>query len=144
MAQIGYSGKPLFQKLGIKPDMKIRLIGAPKAYFDWLEADFKPIVVKSVGPSKTSSAKNEAIGLVHIFATKISDLAESFFQTIKEIPSDGIIWISWYKLSAKKDSDINEQAIRDLVLPTGWVDVKVCAVSEEWSGLKIVKRKELR
>jgi hypothetical protein len=144
MAQIGYSGKPLFQKLGIKPEMKIRLIDAPKAYFDWLDADFKPNVVKTGGSSKASSSKNEAIGLVHIFATKITDLEKTFFQTIKEIPSDGIIWISWYKLSAKKDSDINEQAIRDLVLPTGWVDVKVCAVSEEWSGLKIVKRKELR
>ena len=116
-------------KLGIKEDMKLRLINAPEDYFDLLEADISQQVVK-----------NGAADFVHLFVTAKKDLDKHFNKLIKELPSTAVIWISWYKKSAKIPTDITEDTIREIVLPTGWVDVKVCAVSELWSGLKIVKR----
>jgi hypothetical protein len=128
MAASGYSGTALIQKLGIKPGMKMRLINAPENYFELLEADISAQVVKSGG------------NFVHIFAVSAKELEKQFIQAIKTIAEDGMIWISWYKKSAKIPTDITEDKIREIVLPTGWVDVKVCAVSELWSGLKIVLR----
>ncbi len=129
MAVSGYSGTPLIKKLGIKEEMKIRLINAPDNYFDLLEEDISHKVVKT-----------GAADLVHLFAEKKVDLEKHFHKLIKELPATGVIWISWHKKSAKIPTDITEDIIREIVLPTGWVDVKVCAVSELWSGLKIVKR----
>jgi len=130
MAAIGYSGTPLIQKLGIKEAMRLRLINAPGDYFDLLEADIRKQVVK-----------NGSADLVHLFATHKKELEKQFRKLITEIPPTCIIWISWYKKSAKIPTDITEETIREIVLPTGWVDIKVCAVSELWSGLKIVLRK---
>jgi hypothetical protein len=76
---------------------------------------------------------------VHIFATSRKELEKHFHTVIKKLPPTAAIWISWYKKSAKIATDITEDTIREIVLPTGWVDVKVCAVSDIWSGLKIVK-----
>lgn len=132
MAAAGYSGTPLTRKLGIKAGMKIRLINAPGNYFELLEADFSAKVVKSGGD------------FVHIFAVSAKELEKQFLQSIKTIATGGMIWISWYKKSSKIPTDITEDIIREIVLPTGWVDVKVCAVSETWSGLKIVQRLENR
>lgn len=128
MASTGYSGTPLIKKLGIKPGMKICLLNPPTNYFELLEADVSAQVVKSGGD------------FVHIFAERAKDLEKQFQLTIRSIAPGGTIWISWYKKSAKMPTDITEDTIRQIVLPTGWVDVKVCAVSELWSGLKIVKR----
>jgi hypothetical protein len=129
MASTGYSGTPLVQKLGIKPEMKILLVGAPADYFQLLETDLSKQAIK-----------NGKADFVHVFATSKKDLDRQFNQLIKKLPASAIIWISWYKKSAKIPTDITEDTIREIVLPTGWVDVKVCAVSEVWSGLKIVKR----
>ena len=129
MAVSGYSGTPLIKKLGIKEEMKIRLINAPDNYFELLGEDISPKVVKS-----------GTADFAHLFAEKKTDLEKHFSKLIKELPATGVIWISWYKKSAKIPTDITEDTIREIVLPTGWVDVKVCAVSELWSGLKIVKR----
>jgi hypothetical protein len=129
MATVGYSGTPLLKKLGIKEGMKIRLIDPPENYFKLLKTDISKQVVKS-----------GTAHFAHIFAVSKKELAKHFSKLIKELPTDGIIWISWYKKSAKIPTDITEDTIREIVLPTGWVDVKVCAVSELWSGLKIVKR----
>ena len=129
MANSGYSGTPLLKKLGIKEYMKLRLINAPENYFDLLEADISRQVVKT-----------GAADLVHLFVVTKKDLDKHFNKLITELPSTAVIWVSWYKKSAKIPTDITEDTIREIVLPTGWVDVKVCAVSELWSGLKIVKR----
>lgn len=129
MAISGYSGTPLVQKLGIKPEMKILLIGAPSDYFQLLALDINKQVIKS-----------GKADFVHVFATSKKDLERQFTQLIKKLPATAIIWVSWYKKSAKIPTDITEDTIREIVLPTGWVDVKVCAVSDVWSGLKIVKR----
>ncbi len=129
MASAGYSGTPLIKKLGIKPEMKVMLVNEPADYFKLLETNIKNQVVKSGNAD-----------FVHIFATTRKDLDKTFHQLIKKLPTTAIIWVSWYKKSAKIPTDITEDTIREIVLPTGWVDVKVCAVSELWSGLKIVKR----
>jgi hypothetical protein len=129
MGTAGYSGTLLIQKLGIKVEMQVLLIGTPADYFQLLGADISKQVVK-----------NGNADFVHLFATSKKDLEKQFNQLIKKLPSNAVIWISWYKKSAKIPTDITEDTIREIVLPTGWVDVKVCAVSDIWSGLKIVKR----
>ena len=130
MATAGYSGTPLVKKLGIKPEMKVLLVNPPGNYFDLLESDIKKQLVKT-----------PPADFVHLFFVKKADLEKSFLQLIKKLPPNAIIWISWYKKTAKIPTDITEDTIREIVLPTGWVDVKVCAVSDLWSGLKIVLRK---
>lgn len=131
MAIAGYSGTPLIKKLGIKPGMRIRIINKPADYWKWLEADL------SVQTVTTLPAE-----LVHIFAVSKRELEKEFSTLIRKLDAGAIVWISWYKKSAKIATDITEDTIREIVLPTGWVDIKVCAVSEQWSGLKIVKRKD--
>ncbi len=128
MAAAGYSGTPLIRKLGIHPSHKIRLVNPPVDYFSLLENDISAQVVKSGGD------------FAHLFVKNRKELEKGFQQLIKTFPATGIIWISWYKKSARIPTDVTEDIIREIVLPTGWVDVKVCAVNDEWSGLKIVKR----
>ncbi|MES2003094.1 MAG: DUF3052 domain-containing protein [Bacteroidota bacterium] len=129
MAIAGYSGTPLLKKLGIKPEMKIRLINPPGNYHDLLGADIRKQLVK------TGNAD-----FAHVFAISRQELQKQFAELIQQLPATAMIWISWYKKSANMPTDITENVIREIVLPTGWVDVKVCAVSDLWSGLKIVKR----
>ena len=129
MSVTGYSGTPLIQKLGIKKEMRVRLINPPDHYFELLGAD--------ISQQLTQSGEAD---WVHMFVTSKNDLIHYFASLIAVLSPNAIIWISWYKKSAKIPTDITEDAIRELVLPTGWVDVKVCAVDELWSGLKIVKR----
>ena len=81
---------------------------------------------------------------VHLFAIERSKLACALKTQRERLPSDALLWVSWPKKSAKVATDITEDTIRELALPLGWVDVKVCAVSEVWSGLKLVVRKTLR
>lgn len=131
MSASGYSGTPLLKKLGIVPEMKVLLISAPDNYFTLLETDIGSQVIKQ-----------GKADFVHLFATDKKKLETGFLQLIKTQPPTCIIWISWYKKSAKMATDITEDSIREIVLPTGWVDVKVCSVSELWSGLKIVLRKK--
>ncbi|WP_139367063.1 DUF3052 domain-containing protein [Sediminibacterium ginsengisoli] len=113
--------------------MKVMLVNAPPDYFQLLGEDISGQVVKS-----------GAADLVHLFAIKAAVLREEFSRLISEMPSNTIIWISWYKKASRLPTDINEDLIRDIVLPLDWVDIKVCSVSEQWSGLKIVKRKAAR
>ena len=124
----GYSGTPLLQKLGIKEEMKILLIGHPENYFDLLEKDISPQFCK----------KNETPDLVHLFV-KTKKVFETGMKKIKKnIKPTTIIWVSWYKKSAGIDTDITEDEIRGYALQNELVDVKVCAVSDVWSGLKLV------
>jgi len=132
MATTGYSGTPLIKKLGILPEMKIALINAPENYIELLATDITAQLTKNYKDAD----------LIHVFAVSGKDLTILFTQIIAEATSNCIVWISWYKKAAKLPTDITEDLIRQIVLPTGWVDVKVCAVSDIWSGLKIVKRKK--
>ncbi len=131
----GYSGTPLAKKLGIKPGAQILKINAPKEYGDWLGA--LPDGVRSV-------ARAPKADLVHVFVTSMAELARELPRARAAIAPDGAIWVSWYKKSAKIPTDVTEDLIRAYALKTDLVDVKVCAVSDAWSGLKLVVRKHLR
>lgn len=130
MATAGYSGTPLLNKLGIKPGMKILLIGQPADYYSLLETNIKDQLIK----------KNETPDLIHLFVKSIKEF-EAEMKKLKPVCKKNtsvILWVSWYKKAAKIETDITEDVIRNYALKNELVDVKVCAVSEIWSGLKLV------
>ena len=136
MADVGYSGTPLAKKLGIKSPLKLLMINAPKEYKSWL-GDL-PKDVKLVTQAK------KPIEAAHIFTTESAFLDAMLSKLRNELKQDGFVWVSWPKKSSKVRTDITEDTIREVALPLGFVDIKVCAVTEIWSGLKLVVRKELR
>ncbi len=130
---IGYSGTPLVKKLGIKPGTKLVVVGdVPDEYKKWL------------GPlpegATISGRSKPPLSAVHVFATKRADLARHLAHLRKTLVPDGYVWISWPKKASKVPTNITEDVIREVALPLGFVDIKVCAVSEVWSGLKLVIR----
>jgi hypothetical protein len=130
MSTSGYSGTPLLKKLGIKPEMKVLLINQPDDYYLLLEADI----------SNQLCSKNQTPDFVHLFTTTAKQF-ESEMKKLKAVCYKNtavIIWVSWYKKSAKIPTDITEDVIRNYALKNDLVDIKVCAVSEIWSGLKLV------
>ena len=132
----GYSGTPLAKKLGLKPPMAIVTIGAPKGYRTWLGA--VPEGVRIV------SKADPPLHAAHVFVTRRSALATRLTRLRKGLAPSGFVWVSWPKKSSGVETDITEDVIRDLALPLGFVDVKVCAVTDVWSGLKLVIRKTER
>lgn len=132
----GYSGTPLVKKLGIGPGTKLYISNAPKEYLKLVSP--LPEGVKIV------SRLTGDTDIVHIFSTKEVHLAKTLRASLPRLKQDGMIWISWPKKSAKVPTDITEDTIRRVALPLGLVDIKVCAVDEVWSGLKLVIRKENR
>src|SRR5262249_51836099 len=133
----GYSGTPLWKKLGCKPGMSAYVDGEPENYRSLLALP-ADVAVKWVARPKSD------IEFVHLFAITTSKLkAKLKFYRTKIVP-DGVIWVSWPKKSSGVKSDITEDTIRDVALPMGLVDIKVCAVDEVWSGLKLMIRKEKR
>ena len=127
----GYSGTPLLKKLGIKEENKVKPINAPRNYMKILEADIQQQLVDKI----------QEADFVHLFVTSKAELKKEFTKIIQQARVGLTIWISWHKKSSGMATDVTEDVIREVVLPAGWVDVKVCAVSDIWSGLKIVKRK---
>ena len=132
----GYSGTPLVKKLGIKPGFRVFVDNAPDTYrqiLDPLPADV------------TFLDKLDAdLDMIHLFADEAKALAAKLKRCWKKLKPAGILWVSWPKKASKVPTDITEDTIRDLALPMGLVDVKVCAVDEIWSGLKLVIRLENR
>lgn len=130
MAEVGYSGTPLIKKLGIKPEMRILVIHKPEDYFELL----------GVNLSDQFASKNEAPHLVHLFA-KNTDVLKKEMKAVLNICKKNpavIVWVSWYKKSSGISTDMSENIIREFALQNNLVDVKVCAVSDVWSGLKLV------
>jgi hypothetical protein len=132
----GYSGTPLAKKLGIKEGSRVFASRAPKTY----RALLAPLPAGVQFATKMSRGAD----VVHIFATAQRDLTAALRTILKTLRSDASIWVSWPKKSAKVPTDITEDVIRDVALPMGLVDIKVCAVDETWSGLKLVIRRERR
>jgi len=132
----GYSGTPLSKKLGYKAGQRVCAPGAPSNYRKMLAPlpegiDFQARV------SKTTD-------VIHLFTRSKADLAKNLEAWLKVLGPDAVIWVSWPKKASKVVTDITEDTIRAVALPMGLVDIKVCAVDETWSGLKLVLRKELR
>jgi hypothetical protein len=122
----GYSGTPLLQKLGIEPDGKVAVIGAPPGVLDVPLAPRAPFDV------------------IVCFVTKRAELARHIAAQRPRMAQDGGLWIAWPKASSGVPTEVTENTVRELALPTGLVDNKVCAIDETWSGLRLVIRRELR
>jgi hypothetical protein len=134
---VGYSGAPLQKKLGIKPGMSIALLHAPPEVETTLGELPEDVI--------TSRRLTGHRDLVLIFITRQVDLASQIPALTSAIAPNGMIWVAWPKRASNIDTDMTESAIRDIVLPSsGLVDVKVCAIDQVWSGLKLVIRKTAR
>jgi hypothetical protein len=132
----GYSKTLLVKKLGIKEGFQVLVIGAPTEY--------RALLAPVPASVEFTSTANSLTNLAHVFATERAALARWLARLRKRLSPEAAVWVSWPKKSAKVATDITEDTIRELALPLGFVDVKVCAVTEVWSGLKLVVRKELR
>jgi hypothetical protein len=132
----GYSGTPLAKKLGIGEGTTIYLVGAPRDYLKLVSP-----LPRGVRTVPRLSADTD---MVHVFSTVRRHLRDALRSALTKLKQDGTIWVSWPKKSSKVPTDITEDTIREIALPLGLVDVKVCAVNDTWSGLKLVIRKELR
>jgi hypothetical protein len=132
----GYSGKPLTQKLGIKPGFCIFVEGAPSAYRD--------IVGKLPAAVTIAARLKPPLDMVHVFATQALGLAGKLRGFRAAIAPDGMIWVSWPKKSSCVPTDLSDVVVRDTALPLGLVDIKVCAIDDIWSGLKFVIPRDQR
>ena len=130
----GYSGTALARKLGVRPGDKLALLGAP----DGFAIDDLPPGVEI--RRRTRSACDVVVS----FHTRRTDLARRFPALMRALVVDGGLWVAWPKRASGADTDITEDVVREVALPTGMVDNKVCAIDETWSGLRLVLRKELR
>jgi hypothetical protein len=132
----GYSGTPLASKLGIKSGFKVFADGASSDYATLLA----PLPEDVLFVNKLT----KSVDLIHLFTKSAVELDSKLRIWRRVMKPDTTIWVSWPKKASKVPTDITEDVIRDVALPLGLVDVKVCAVDETWSGLKLVIRKELR
>jgi hypothetical protein len=132
----GYSGTPLAQKLGIKPAMTVIAIGAP--------VNYRKLLSKAANNIKLSDRVNDNSAFIHFFTTRRSESEKQLVRLRRKIADTGTLWVSWPKKSAGVATDVTEDVIRAVALPLGFVDVKVCAVDETWSGLKLMVRRENR
>ena len=132
----GYSATPLAKKLGIKPGHAMHVVDAPPGYRGLLA----PL---PDGVTFTPRFSGQ-VDLVHVFVTQASKLGALIPRIRAQMRADAMVWVSWPKKAAHVKTDVTEDVVRAIALPTGLVDVKVCAVDDVWSGLKLVVRKSLR
>jgi hypothetical protein len=132
----GYSATPLAKKIGIRTGSRILVIGAPEGYIELL--DPLPDSLQFV------SRLSKFTDIVHIFTDQKAELQKALSAFRNKLKPGAMIWVSWPKRSSRVPTDITEDTVREVALPLGFVDVKVCAVTDVWSGLKLVVRKELR
>ena len=132
----GYSGTPLAKKLGIKEGFTVYTVNAPQNFATLIDPLPPDVTVTEAGVKD--------VDLIHLFTNGREELQKTLSECRRLIKQDGSIWVSWYKKAAKLPTEITEDSIREAAFPLGLVDVKVCAVDEKWSGLKLVIRKENR
>lgn len=132
----GTSTTPLPKKLGVRATSRLLPVNAPDDYEEILGP-----LPEGARIVRTLSANTD---IVHLFTARRADLEERLTKLRGQIAEDAAVWVSWPKKSAEMPTDLTEDGIRDAALPLGFVDVKVCAVTDTWSGLKLVIRKELR
>jgi hypothetical protein len=127
----GYSGTPLVKKLGIKPGMKVSILNAPEEF--WKELGDTPEVTPIAKPAT-------GMDFILYFADSVKEYERHFPKLAATLASNGMLWIGWPKKASKIITDLSENVIRDFGLKNGLVDVKVCAITQKWSGLKFVIR----
>lgn len=132
----GYSGTPLAKKLGLKEGCTVAILGEPPGY--------RALLVPVPGGVEFTSRATGTTDIAHVFVTAHDELVAHLQSLRKTLKPDAALWVSWPKKASKVPTDITEDTIRELALPLGFVDIKVCAVDAVWSGLKLVVRKELR
>jgi hypothetical protein len=135
MSAAGYSGTPLQKKLGFRPGVTAAFLDAPD-HLDALLGDLDGVTVKRT--------LRGHVDLAMCFVTERSTLAKRAGRLREAVAPDGMVWVCWPKRASKVPTDVTEDVVREVLLPTGLVDVKVAAVDETWSGLKLVVRRELR
>lgn len=142
----GYSGTPLPRKLGIKEGSDVVLVGAP----DGFEASLEPLPDGAAVVRGTSGAEpggepgRAAVDVAVLFVTERAALEEQFALLSPHVQPAGGVWIAWPKRSSGVATDLSENVLREVLLPTGWVDNKVCSVDGVWSGLRFVRRLSAR
>ena len=136
MTAAGYSGAPLVRKLGFRPGMRVHYAAAPEG-FAALVGDLPEAVRVLERPAAE-------LDLAMLFVTQRRDLERGLATLHPRLQPAGMIWVAWPKRASKVPTDITEDVVRDVALPRGLVDVKVCAIDAIWSGLKLVVRKERR
>lgn len=126
----GYSGTPLPKKLGLKPDLRVALIAMP--------ADVRSVLKDALAECRISGNLAGPLDFIHLFCKSRADLQREMKRAHQALAPNGMLWISWPKKSSGVATDLDENIIRDFGLSIGLVDVKVCAVTDVWSGLKFV------
>jgi hypothetical protein len=134
-ASAGYSGKPLWQKLGLKPGLCVTVVNAPTDY--WTLCGYDPVAL-------TLASARAHVDFAHVFTQTRAQLGKQLTSIAKRLEPGASLWISWPKKRSGVASDLTEDVLREVALPLGLVDVKVCAVDATWSGLKFMWRKNAR
>lgn len=134
----GYSGKPLAQKLGLKPGTRLLAIAAPEHYMTLLGPDLAAVTCQWAGQIEDATGQAD---IVHLFVPDRAVLEAAGRPALDRVAPGGMLWVSWPKKASPLFRDLTEDGIRELLLPTGWVDVKVAAVDRDWSGLKFLRRR---
>ena len=132
----GYSGTPLPQKLGIKPGLTVVAINPP--------ANYRRLLGQIPDSITFSERLKSGSSFVHLFTSRRSEMQKKMSILRDKISDNGAIWVSWPKKSSGISTDVTEDVIREIALPLGFVDIKVCAVDQTWSGLKLMIRRENR
>jgi hypothetical protein len=127
----GYSTNPLHKKLGLKEGFNVLVINEPENY---------KALIGEIASTLYFNDKTTELDFIHIFTNSIKEFENTLPKIKEQIKKDGTIWVSWYKKSSGKATELTENMIRDTALATGLVDVKVCAIDDDWSGLKLVFR----
>jgi hypothetical protein len=128
----GYSTRTLVEKLGIRTGMRVAIINAPPA--------FRSVLGKLPDGVTVASAARGVLPFIHIFTTSRATLAARLPRLLRALAPDGALWVSWPKKTSGVPTDVTEDVVRAVALPTGLVDVKVAAIDDVWSGLKLVRR----
>jgi hypothetical protein len=132
----GYSGTPLAQKLGLKPGTTVMIINPP--------ANYRELIEDMAAEVKFSSRTTKDSEFIHFFTNRRAELEKKLKELRTKISDTGVLWVSWPKKSSGVVTDVTEDVIRAVALPLGFVDVKVCAIDETWSGLKLMIRRKNR
>jgi Protein of unknown function (DUF3052) len=134
---VGYSGKSLAEKIGIKENFKIFILNNPGK-------EFNDEIRDSLEKTVTVKDLTKDLNLIIFFTKSINEFKNKLPELLRSLKPDGAIWVSWPKKSSKIETDVNDDKIREAALPLGLVDIKICSFTSIWSGLKLVIRKEFR